>query len=65
MYLYQTPELTTRSIDVFDGAMVVLAMYSLLFFHPGRLLFSQPDYNNDTDTVELEKNLSKTNETLA
>lgn len=29
--------------DIFDGAMVVLAMYTLNFFHPGRLLFSQPD----------------------
>lgn len=53
------------AIDIFDGAMVVLAMYSLLFFHPGRLLFSQHDYSQDINAAGMEKNLSRTNESLA
>ena len=28
--------------DIFDGAMVVLAVYTLNVFHPGYLLFNQP-----------------------
>jgi hypothetical protein len=28
----------TCTTDVFDGAMIVLAMYTLNFFHPGVLL---------------------------
>ena len=28
--------------DLFDGGMIVLAMYSLNFFHPGPLLFAVP-----------------------
>ena len=29
------------SSDIFDGTMVVLAVYTLIIFHPGRLLYSQ------------------------
>ena len=46
--------------DVFDGAMVILAMYTMMFFHPGPLLFSQIDDTRSTDQVEM-KNASKTN----
>ncbi len=30
------------SIDIFDGTMVVLALYSMNIFHPGYMLFNQP-----------------------
>jgi hypothetical protein len=36
-------------IDLFDAAMVVLAMYSLTFFHPGRLFL-----NNSEDSPSGE-----------
>ena len=35
----ERPELTTAvRTDVFDGMLVTLAMYTLNFMHPGRLL---------------------------
>lgn len=27
--------------DIFDGAMVVLAVWAFMIFHPGRLMYSQ------------------------
>ncbi|PSR80363.1 hypothetical protein PHLCEN_2v6748 [Hermanssonia centrifuga] len=39
--------------DLFDGAMIVLAMYTLLFFHPGRFLFSEPALE---EMIKLESN---------
>ena len=41
---FSRPPMTSRPVisqavlDVLDGAMVVLAVYSLIFFHPARLL---------------------------
>lgn len=42
---------------VFDGAMVVLAMWTLNFFHPGWLLYAAPSQlraSMHSDGVELE-----------
>ena len=33
----------TYPADIFDGTMVTLAFYTMLFFHPGPLLYSQPE----------------------
>ena len=35
-FLQEWPDV--RLVDVFDGAMVVLTMYTLIFLHPGFLL---------------------------
>ncbi|KAJ3543830.1 hypothetical protein NM688_g5815 [Phlebia brevispora] len=52
--------------NVFDGAMVTLAMYTLNVFHPGRLLFSQPDVSQVfVNATEKDKNPSNTVESLA
>lgn len=39
------------TIDVLDGGMIVLAMYTLNIFHPGYLLIDTPDTRrSDTDS---------------
>ena len=47
---------THVSVDVLDGAMIVLATFSMNFFHPGWLL-------GHGDTWKSEKQLRKLQET--
>lgn len=49
--------LTRRSfIDVLDGAMIVLATYTLNIFHPGRLLYAESTVQIDVTEVSDKDN---------
>lgn len=49
--------LTRRSFtDVLDGAMIVLATYTLNIFHPGRLLYSESPVQVDVTEVSDKNN---------
>lgn len=49
--------LTRRSFtDVLDGAMIVLATYTLNIFHPGRLLYAESPVQIDVTEVSDKDN---------
>ncbi|KAF7985352.1 hypothetical protein HWV62_6571 [Athelia sp. TMB] len=55
---------TQNYFNIFDGAMVTLAIFTLNFFHPGRLLNTPVDYES-RDSLEMNQKLSATTSTSA
>jgi len=51
---------TQNYFNVFDGAMVVLAIYTLNFFHPGRLLNAPIEYADSKEKVGKSSTISST-----
>ena len=49
--------------DWLDGAMIVLAMYTLNIFHPGRLLGHLIGKNASSDLGSSEENIKKMSNT--
>ena len=48
--------------DIFDGMMVILAFYTLNFFHPGPLLFA--NWQQPVETIAVQAEAKRTVDSL-